>query len=108
MRILIDECLDWRLCRALIEHECCSVQDAGWEGLTNGRLLEEAEKQFDLFLTGDRNLRFQQNIGRLKLAVIILETRSTRLVDTIQLIPLVLTALKTIRPGQVVRIVSKS
>ena len=89
MRILIDECLDWRLCRALIKHECSSVRDDGWEGLTNGRLLEEADKQFDVFLTGDRNLRFQQNLSKLKIAVIVLETRSTRLADTIQLIPLV-------------------
>ena len=81
------------------------MRDAGWDGLTNGQLLAEAEKQFDLFLTGDRNLRFQQNIGKLKLAVIVLEVRSTRLIDTLQLIPLVLTALKTIRPGQVLRIV---
>ena len=108
MRILIDECLDWRLCHALIKHDCSSVHDAGWEGLTNGRLLQEAEKEFDVFLTGDRNLRFQQNIARLQLAVIVLETRSTRLVDTLPLIPLLLTVLKTIRPGEIVRIVPES
>jgi len=58
MRILIDECLDWRLCRFLIGHECTSVQKIGWGGLTNGALLEKAEKEFDVFLTGDRNLMF--------------------------------------------------
>ena len=59
MRILIDECLDWRLCRALPEHECVSVQQMNWGGLTNG-MLKNAQHQFDVFLTGDRNLKFQQ------------------------------------------------
>jgi hypothetical protein len=104
MRILIDECLDWRLCRALTGHQCSSVRDAGWEGLTNGKLLERAEKQFDVFLTADRNLRFQQNVSSFNIAVIVLETRSTRLVDTMQLIPQLLVSLTTIQPGQVIRI----
>jgi predicted nuclease of predicted toxin-antitoxin system len=104
MRILIDECLDWRLCRAVAEHQCTTVQEAGWEGLTNGQLLEQAEALFDVFLTGDRNLTFQQNLSSRKIAVIVLEARSTRLADTLQLIPQVLITLRTIQPGQVVRI----
>jgi predicted nuclease of predicted toxin-antitoxin system len=104
VRILIDECLDWRLCRALLTHECSSVRNVGWRSLRNGELLEEAEKMFDVFLTGDRNLRFQQNVCKLKLAIIVLEARSTRLDDTLPLIPQVLTALITIQPGQVIRI----
>jgi hypothetical protein len=51
MRILIDECLDWRVCRALMGHECRSVTAAGWAGLTNGKLLEKPQRQFDVFLT---------------------------------------------------------
>ncbi len=104
MNILIDECLDWRLCRALFDHECSSVREAGWAGLTNGRLLEKAQEQFDVFLTGDRNLRFQQNVSRLSIAVIVLEAESTRLADTLPLIPQVLSTLETIQPGQVIRI----
>jgi hypothetical protein len=73
MNILIDECLDWRLCRALIDHQCSSVRDAGWAGVINGELLEKAQKRLDVFLTGDRNLRFQQNVPRLRIAVIVLE-----------------------------------
>jgi len=64
MRILIDECLDWRLCRSLVGHDCASVQKMGWGGLTNGALLEKAEQEFDVFLTGDRNLTFQQQTSR--------------------------------------------
>ena len=104
MRILIDECLDWRLCRALPEHYCASVQQKHWEGLTNGTLLEKAQTEFDVFLTGDTNLSFQQNLTKFNLAVIVLEASSTRLVDTIKLVPQVLLVLTSIQPGNVLRI----
>ena len=55
MRILIDECLDWRLGRALTGHDCVSVQKQGWGGIKNGRLLALAQEEFDVFLTADRN-----------------------------------------------------
>ena len=60
MRILIDECLDWRLCRSLGDHRCASVPQMGWSGLANGALMRKAEQEFDVFITGDRNLSFQQ------------------------------------------------
>jgi hypothetical protein len=104
MRILIDECLDWRLCSALSLNNCVSVNQMGWEGLTNGMLLEKAQKEFDVFLTGDRNLRFQQNLTRFNIAVIVLEAQSTRLSDTAELMPSVVKVLPTVVPGQVVRI----
>ena len=104
MRILIDECLDWRLCRALIDHQCTSVGRAGWAGLTNGRLLKKAQQQFDVFLTGDQNLSFQQNVPVCDIAIIVLEAGSTRLVDTLQLVSQIDTALESIQPGQVIRI----
>ncbi|HJP94933.1 MAG TPA: DUF5615 family PIN-like protein [Pyrinomonadaceae bacterium] len=106
MRILIDECLDWRLCRALTEHHCVSVNQMGWGGLANGRLLQKAQQRFDVFLTGDRNLTFQQNLTRFSIGVVVLEVRSTRLLDTIALMPQVAEALTTIQPGQLVRIIS--
>lgn len=104
MRILIDECLDWRLCRALTEHHCASVHRMGWGGLSNGMLLERAQEEFDVFLTGDTNLSFQQNLTRFHIAVIVLEARSTRLIDTATLMPKVEEILLTVQPGQVVRI----
>jgi predicted nuclease of predicted toxin-antitoxin system len=108
MRILIDECLDWRLCRALPEHHCASVRQMKWTGLTNGRLLQKAQHEFDVFLTGDTNLSFQQNLTNFKIAVIILEARSTRLIDTAKLMPTVSEILTTIHEGQVVRVGSTS
>jgi hypothetical protein len=74
----------------------------GWSGLTNGMLLEKAQENFDVFLTGDRNLTFQQNLTRFRIAVIVLEARSTRLIHTIPLMPQVLRILTVINSGEVV------
>jgi hypothetical protein len=76
----------------------------GWSGLTNGALLKNAAEEFDVFLTADSNLSFQQNLGSLELAVIVLRARSTRLVDTIPLMRQVADVLETIQPGDVVRL----
>ena len=104
MRILIDECLDWRLCRALSEHDCASVQQMSWGGLSNGLLLQKAQEEFDVFLTGDTNLSFQQNVTSFNITVVVLEAGSTRLADTIRLIPDVLKLLPNLQPGEVVRV----
>lgn len=76
----------------------------GWSGFTNGDLLKKAEGEFDVFLTADNNLTFQQNLAKFNLAVIVLEPRSTRLVDTLPLMPQVLEALEIISPKVVVRV----
>ena len=107
MRILIDECLDWRLCRVLDEHRCSSVHQMNWRGLSNGLLMRKAEHEFDVFLTGDTNLSFQQNLTTFNIAVIVLEAQSTRLGETIKLMPEVLGILTTIQPGQVVRVMKQ-
>lgn len=104
MRILIDECLNWRLGRALAGHYCVSVQKRGWSGLTNGALLALAEKEFDVFLTGDRNLSLQQDITRYAIAVVVLHASSTQLHHTLPLIGKVLEALPSLKPGYVVAI----
>lgn len=67
-------------------------------------LLQKAAAAFDVFVTGDANLTFQQNLTRFNIAVIGLEAGSTRLVDTVNLMPQVLTILNSIQPGQVIRI----
>jgi uncharacterized protein DUF5615 len=104
MRILIDECLDWRLCRALSEHYCVSVPEKGWAGLSNGALLRKAQDEFDVFLTADTNLSFQQNLTRYDIAIVVLEARSTRIEDTTKLMPQVRKILTTIEMGKVVRV----
>ncbi|HXI22522.1 MAG TPA: DUF5615 family PIN-like protein [Pyrinomonadaceae bacterium] len=102
MRVLIDECLNWRICRALVGHHCTSAQRMGWAGLANGDLLKKAEKNFDVLITGDRNLSFQQDTLNFNIAVIVLHAKTTKLDDTLALIDKVLTILKTITKGDVV------
>ena len=104
MRILIDECLDWRLCRSLAGHDCSSVQQMGWGGLKNGALLEVAQVDFDVFLTGDRNLTFQQVPSKFNIAVVVLQAESIQLPHTLPLMPKVLTLLPTLQPGRVVNV----
>jgi predicted nuclease of predicted toxin-antitoxin system len=101
MRILIDECLDWRLSRALIGHDCVSVQKIGWGGVKNGKLLALAQKEFNVFLTADRNLSFQQNTTKLEIAVVVLVAGSTQLNKTLPLMPKVLALLPGLTPGQI-------
>lgn len=101
MRILIDECLNWRLARALTGHYAVSAQKMGWGGIKNGALLEKAAKEFDVFITGDRNLSFQQDVTQFKVAVVVLHAGSTQLHQTLPLMVKVLALLPTLKPGQV-------
>jgi hypothetical protein len=75
-----------------------------WGGLTNGMLLAKAQHQFDVFLTGDRNLKFQQNLTSFEIAVVVLEAQSTRLSDTMKLMPEVKKTLLEIQSGQVIHV----
>ena len=104
MRILIDECLDWRLCRSFTGHECSSVRKVGWNGLQNGDLLTKAQLDFDVFVTGDRNLTFQQDLTKFDIAVVVLQTKSIQLQPLLRLVPKVLNVLQTVVPGQIVYI----
>ena len=101
MRVLIDECLDWRLAKGLPGHTTTSVQKMGWAGVKNGRLLALAEQQFDVFITGDRNVSFQQDIPQFRIAVVILAAASTQLKDTLPLMLPLLAKLPQLQPGTV-------
>lgn len=78
----------------------------GLGGLTNGALLEVAQVDFDVFLTGDRNLTFQQTLNKFNIAVVVLQAESIQLLHTLPLIPKVLALLPTLQPGQVVTVSS--
>ena len=99
MRILLDENLDWRLARSLPGHEVESVQRNGWAGIKNGELLARAEGVFDVFVTMDGNIAFQQSYARLRLAIVTLRARSNRLRDTEPLMPRLLASLSALTPG---------
>lgn len=104
MRILLDESLPRKLAFELTGHELQTVQKRGWAGLENGELLRTASEEFQVLLTGDQNLEFQQNPERLPIAIIVLVAVNNRIETIRPLVPQVLEALKSIRPGQLVRV----
>jgi len=77
VRILLDECVDRRLAKEITGHEVVTVPQKGWVGIKNGDLLALAQEQFDVFVTVDQNLSFQQNISQFNIAVVILQLRAT-------------------------------
>jgi predicted nuclease of predicted toxin-antitoxin system len=109
MRILIDECAPRALKKHLINqgHECRTVQEAGWSGRENGELLSLAEAAFEVLVTLDTNLRYQQNLTGRKIAVVVLLSSSNRLEHLRQHFPAVVSAIEKIRPGEVVQVGSK-
>ncbi len=100
MKILLDENLDWRLGRDLPGHEVASVPLIGWAGLKNGALLSQAAEQFEVFITMDSNMSYQQNAAKYKIAIIVLRAPSNRLVHTRPLMPNVLMLLPNIQRGK--------
>ena len=104
MRILIDHCVDWRFCRSLPRHDVKSARQMGWDELTNGKLLAEAAAQFDVMITVDRNLRSEQNLAALPIAVIVLVAHSNKLDDLTPLAPLVENALEALTPKTLVEV----
>ena len=98
MRILLDEDLPRRLASLLAGHEVATVQRRGWTGVKNGRLLALAAGEFDVFLTMDRNLEFQQNLLTLPIAVLVIEAVSNRLEEIVPLIPKILQEISDIAP----------
>ncbi len=106
MKILLDECLDRRLAKDMVEHEVKTVPQMGWATIKNGELLALAEKEFDVFLTVDRNLSFQQNLPRFNLAVIVLHASSNRLWDLRTLVPKLLESLPMAKRGEVLLVSS--
>jgi len=76
MRILLDESLPRRLRRVFAGHEVVTVAEAGWSGFQNGDLIRLAATRFDIFVTADQNLQFQQNLSILPITVAVLVARN--------------------------------
>jgi predicted nuclease of predicted toxin-antitoxin system len=87
MRILLDESLPHDLVSLIKGHEVSTVRDEGWASVTNGKLLALAAIKFEVFITADRNLEFQQNLAKLPIAVVVLIARKNRVQDLEPLLP---------------------
>lgn len=98
MKILLDECVPWPIHRILAGYECMTAQQCGWSGITNGDLLRLAETKFDLFLTSDQNLRYQQNLSGRSISILQLSTNKLRRI--VAAATTVQAAVGSIRPGE--------
>jgi hypothetical protein len=105
LRALLDESLPRRLARAFEGIEVETVFDRGWQGLKNGVLLGKAASEFDVFITADQNLRYQQNLAGFEIGVVVLAAISNRLDDLLPLLGAAAEACHQVRPGEV-RVVS--
>lgn len=104
MKLLLDECTPRRIRRDFIGHTVDTVADAGLKGLENGDLLKAASGVYEVLITVDRNIPYQQSVGGLPIAILILAARRNRYEHLKPLVPRALSALETIKPGEVVDI----
>ena len=102
MKILLDECVPWPAHKLLAGHECKTAQQCGWTGITNGELLRLAEKDFDLFITSDQNIRYQQNLANRHIAILELSTNDLRRIQSAS--ELLKTAVSNFKPDEFLRL----
>ena len=100
MKLILDECIDRRLAKEFVGYEVKTVPQMGWAGIKNGQLLALVEAEFDVFITVDRNLSFQQNLPQFNIAVVVLQASSNRLADLKPVVPNILAILANVVKGQ--------
>lgn len=105
MRILLDECIPRKFKNSFPGHDCSTVPENKYAGKRNGELLRLAETAgFEVFITLDRGLEYQQNLQGRKIAIVFLRARSSRLADLVPLVSEVRKVIDSIRPGGLVTV----
>ncbi len=104
MRVLLDEDLPRRLAGLLTDHSVSTVPRCGWAGVKNGKLLALAADSFDVFLTMDSHLEYQQNLATLPIAVLVISAQSNRIEHLVPLVPLIMKALLEVKPCKLSRL----
>ncbi len=87
MKVLLDECLPARFKQDLSAYDVATVPDMGWAGKVNGELLRLAKDKFDVFVTVDQNLQYQQNLNQSNLAIVLLRVPNNRYQTLRNLVP---------------------
>jgi hypothetical protein len=104
MRILIDECVDPRVAKLFAGHDVKTVHDMGWGRLPDGPLLKLAEGAFDVLITIDRSLEYQQNLRKLSLGVVVVDVPKNQMPYYVAVGRDLLSAVNRLRPGQVIHV----
>lgn len=102
MRILLDECVPWPMHKLLVGHECQTAQQRGWGGIKNGALLRLAEPEFELFITADQGIRYQQNLTGFRIAILELSCNDLRRIQAAATV--VQSTVSSIKPGELQRL----
>ena len=98
MKILLDECVPWPMHRLLAGRACMTAQQRGWGGIKNGDLLRLAETEFELFITADQNIRYQQNLAGRSIPILELSTNKLRRLSAAA--ASIQSAIATMKPGE--------
>jgi len=101
VRVLLDECLPRRLKGELVGHDVRTAPEMGWASKTNGELLTLAVGKFDVFLTADRNLSYQQDLSSFDIAIVVLVAPSNRFEELRPLVPRILEVLPSAQRREV-------
>ena len=88
MKILLDECVTKHLKPYLSDNEVYTVRELQWSGIKNGRLMELCvENKFDVILTIDKNLKYQQNLHKYPLIIIIINSFTSKIEELVTFLP---------------------
>ncbi len=102
MRVLIDECVPRRLISIFAEYEAMSVPYMGWSGKKNGELLRlMTEAKFDVFVTVDQNLQYQQNLQSTNISILVLHAETNSYNDLLSLAPAIHATLLKLKPSTI-------
>jgi hypothetical protein len=102
MKVFVDECVPYQLIYHLIGHEFVHVTDTPWRSTKNGALLRLVAPLYDVFITADQNLPYQQSLKKFDLAFVILKAPSNKIDNLLPLVPQTLEALDRISVGDLV------
>lgn len=103
-RVLLDENLPRKLRGELTECVVGTVQKEGWGSFKNGALLSRAQTNFDVFLSGDSNLKDQQNVARFDIGIVVIRTVSLRFRVIVRAIEEIRAAVARVRPGELIEV----
>jgi predicted nuclease of predicted toxin-antitoxin system len=101
-RILLDACIPKRLKQEFGEHEVWTAKEARLNSVDDGQLLDAMADRFDILVTMDKSIGFQQRLEGRPVAIVLLRAKSNRLPDLLPLVPKLAQALREARPGNVI------
>ena len=104
MKVLLDECLPKRFSKELTGHETITAPMMGWAGVKNGELLELIAAHFDVFVTIDGGLEYQQRLKNVPFGIIVLHAPTNKIEDLRPLAPEILRVLAKIQPGELAHV----